>query len=53
MFPGPVLTLDGTYMKQMKSYMIWLRVTKPDRVPAKVMYDLKVLTGIPPTVSIQ
>ena len=52
-FTGPILTLDGNYMKLMESYMFWYRVTKINRRPIVVMYELKVLKEMPPLVDIE
>ena len=50
---GSMLTLDGHYMKLMESYMIWFRVSKPDRKKIRVMYELRVLKDVPPLVDIE
>ena len=50
---GSVLRLDGSFMKVMQTYMIWMQVTKSQRNQSVVKYELKVLDSEPPLVDIK
>ena len=50
---GPILQLNGLFMKYMRSYDILFEVKKVDKKPVVTKYRLRVLKGTPPMVDIK